>query len=144
MAGACSCTLMKTQCCLQIQYTTGLVALANTYLDSICLYFMTVLSQENAKAFSSKPLVDVDVKCLLYVQQREFAATLPSDRKCTAQWTMFITMLFSLILNVLHTFSLLSLLIISPLLWSNPGAVSVIGSDDATTCHLVVVRHTGR
>ncbi|KAG7277279.1 hypothetical protein CRUP_036948 [Coryphaenoides rupestris] len=58
--------------------------------------------QENAKAFSSKPLVDVDVKCLLYVQQREFAATIPSDR-----------------------------------------AVSVLGSDDATTCHLVVVRHTG-
>ncbi|KAK0155154.1 Protein N-terminal asparagine amidohydrolase [Merluccius polli] len=58
--------------------------------------------QESAKAFCSKPLVDVDIKCLLYVQQREFAATIPSDR-----------------------------------------AVSVIGSDDATTCHLVVVRHTG-
>ncbi|CAL8388593.1 unnamed protein product [Arctogadus glacialis] len=58
--------------------------------------------QENAKAFCSKPLVDVDVKCLLYVQQREYAATVPSDH-----------------------------------------AVSVLGSDDATTCHLVVVRHTG-
>uniref|UniRef100_A0A3B4FA64 N-terminal asparagine amidase n=1 Tax=Pundamilia nyererei TaxID=303518 RepID=A0A3B4FA64_9CICH len=58
--------------------------------------------QEKAKAFRSKPLVDVDPKCLLYVHQREFAATTPAD-KC----------------------------------------VSVIGSDDATTCHLVVLRHTG-
>ncbi|KAM4603832.1 protein N-terminal asparagine amidohydrolase [Polymixia lowei] len=58
--------------------------------------------QENARTFCSKPLVDVDPKCLLYVQQREFAATTPADN-----------------------------------------AVSVIGSDDATTCHLVLVRHTG-
>uniref|UniRef100_A0A3Q2QS40 N-terminal asparagine amidase n=1 Tax=Fundulus heteroclitus TaxID=8078 RepID=A0A3Q2QS40_FUNHE len=58
--------------------------------------------QENAKAFRSKPLVEVDPKCLLYVQQREFAATTPADN-----------------------------------------CVSVIGSDDATTCHLVVLRHTG-
>ncbi|CAK6962903.1 protein N-terminal asparagine amidohydrolase isoform X2 [Scomber scombrus] len=58
--------------------------------------------QENARAFRSKPFVDVDPKCLLYVQQREFAATTPADN------------------------------------W-----VSVIGSDDATTCHLVVLRHTG-
>lgn len=58
--------------------------------------------QENARAFRSKPLVDVDPKCLLYVQQREFAATTPADN-----------------------------------------CVSVIGSDDATTCHLVVLRHTG-
>uniref|UniRef100_A0A3Q3WL84 Uncharacterized protein n=1 Tax=Mola mola TaxID=94237 RepID=A0A3Q3WL84_MOLML len=58
--------------------------------------------QENGKAFRSKPLVDVDPKCLLYVQQREFAATTPADK-----------------------------------------FVSVIGSDDATTCHLVVLRHTG-
>ncbi|XP_038550480.1 protein N-terminal asparagine amidohydrolase isoform X1 [Micropterus salmoides] len=58
--------------------------------------------QENARTFRSKPLVDVDPKCLLYVQQREFAATTPEDN-----------------------------------------SVSVIGSDDATTCHLVVLRHTG-
>ncbi|XP_053187812.1 protein N-terminal asparagine amidohydrolase isoform X2 [Scomber japonicus] len=58
--------------------------------------------QENARAFRSKPFVDVDPKCLLYVQQREFAATTPADN-----------------------------------------CVSVIGSDDATTCHLVVLRHTG-
>ncbi|GAA6220289.1 protein N-terminal asparagine amidohydrolase [Lates japonicus] len=58
--------------------------------------------QENARTFHSKPLVDVDPKCLLYVQQREFAATTPADN-----------------------------------------CVSVIGSDDATTCHLVVLRHTG-
>ncbi|KAM4595697.1 protein N-terminal asparagine amidohydrolase isoform 2-T2 [Fundulus diaphanus] len=58
--------------------------------------------QENAKAFRSKPLVEVDPKHLLYVQQREFAATTPADN-----------------------------------------CVSVIGSDDATTCHLVVLRHTG-
>uniref|UniRef100_A0A8C2WRL9 Protein N-terminal asparagine amidohydrolase n=1 Tax=Cyclopterus lumpus TaxID=8103 RepID=A0A8C2WRL9_CYCLU len=58
--------------------------------------------QENARTFSSKLLVDVDPKCLLYVSQREFAATTPAD-KC----------------------------------------VSVIGSGDATTCHVVVLRHTG-
>ncbi|XP_059191349.1 protein N-terminal asparagine amidohydrolase [Centropristis striata] len=58
--------------------------------------------QENARTFRSKPLVDVDPKCLLYVQQREFAATTPADN-----------------------------------------CVSVIGSEDATTCHLVVLRHTG-
>ncbi|XP_060939530.1 protein N-terminal asparagine amidohydrolase [Limanda limanda] len=58
--------------------------------------------QDGARAFSSRPLVDVDPKCLLYVQQREFAATTPSD-----------------------------------------DSVSVLGSDDATTCHLVVLRHTG-
>lgn len=58
--------------------------------------------QDSARAFRSKPLVEVDPKCLLYVQQREFAATTPADN-----------------------------------------SVSVIGSDDATTCHLVVLRHTG-
>ncbi|XP_007543646.1 protein N-terminal asparagine amidohydrolase [Poecilia latipinna] len=58
--------------------------------------------QENAKAFRSKPRVDVDPKHLLYVQQREFAATTPADN-----------------------------------------CVSILGSDDATTCHLVVLRHTG-
>ncbi|PWA16836.1 hypothetical protein CCH79_00012772, partial [Gambusia affinis] len=57
--------------------------------------------QENAKAFRSKPRVDVDPKHLLYVQQREFAATTPADN-----------------------------------------SVSILGSDDATTCHLVVLRHT--
>lgn len=60
------------------------------------------LLQENAGAFRAKALVNVDPKCLLYVQQREFAATTPADN-----------------------------------------SVSVIGSDDATTCHLVLVRHTG-
>lgn len=58
--------------------------------------------KENARIFRSKPLADIDPKCLLYVQQREFAATTPADN-----------------------------------------CVSVIGSDDATTCHLVVLRHTG-
>lgn len=58
--------------------------------------------QENAKAFRSKPHADVDPKRLLYVQQREFAATTPADN-----------------------------------------CVSIIGSEDATTCHLVVLRHTG-
>ncbi|XP_057700365.1 protein N-terminal asparagine amidohydrolase [Corythoichthys intestinalis] len=58
--------------------------------------------QENAKVFRSQPLTDVDPKCLLYVQQREFAVTTPADN-----------------------------------------SVSVIGSEDATTCHLVVLRHTG-
>ncbi|XP_048869819.1 protein N-terminal asparagine amidohydrolase [Brienomyrus brachyistius] len=58
--------------------------------------------QENAKAFRAKALENVDIKRLLYVQQREFAATTPADK-----------------------------------------SVTVLGSDDATTCHLVVLRHTG-
>ncbi|KAK1164903.1 protein N-terminal asparagine amidohydrolase isoform X1 [Acipenser oxyrinchus oxyrinchus] len=45
----------------------------------------------------------IDTKCLLYLQQREFAATTPSN--CS---------------------------------------VTVIGSDDVTTCHLVVLRHRCR
>lgn len=58
--------------------------------------------QEHARQFKSRPLVDVDPKSFLYVQQREYAATTPADKY-----------------------------------------VSVIGSDDATTCHIVVLRHTG-
>ncbi|XP_076871935.1 protein N-terminal asparagine amidohydrolase [Brachyhypopomus gauderio] len=58
--------------------------------------------KEDAKVFRSRSLVTVDPKCLLYVQQREFAATTPADN-----------------------------------------SVSVIGSGDATTCHLVALRHTG-
>ncbi|KAJ8246032.1 hypothetical protein GJAV_G00262920 [Gymnothorax javanicus] len=58
--------------------------------------------QESARAFRAKPLANVDSKCLLYVQQREFAATSSDD-----------------------------------------DSVTVIGSDDATTCHLVLLRHTG-
>lgn len=70
--------------------------------STVELYDRNPHLQDNARAFCSKPLVDVDPKCLLYVQQREFAATTPADN-----------------------------------------SVSVIGSDDATTCHLVVLRHTG-
>ncbi|KAG5278847.1 hypothetical protein AALO_G00103380 [Alosa alosa] len=58
--------------------------------------------QENARVFRSKTPTTVDPKCLLYVQQREFAATIPLDK-----------------------------------------SVTIIGSADATTCHLVVLRHTG-
>ncbi|XP_053273634.1 protein N-terminal asparagine amidohydrolase isoform X2 [Pleuronectes platessa] len=66
------------------------------------VYQRTDKTEDSARAFRSRPLVDVDPKCLLYVQQREFAATTPADDH-----------------------------------------VSVLGSDDATTCHLVVLRHTG-
>ncbi|KTF84662.1 hypothetical protein cypCar_00039864 [Cyprinus carpio] len=58
--------------------------------------------KESAKQFVSRSPEAVDTKQLLYVQQREFAATTPADN-----------------------------------------SVSVLGSDDATTCHLVVLRHTG-
>ncbi|XP_015270981.1 PREDICTED: protein N-terminal asparagine amidohydrolase, partial [Gekko japonicus] len=52
--------------------------------------------KESAKLLRSQPAQTVGPRGLLYVQQREFAATTPKD-----------------------------------------------GSDDATTCHLVVLRHTG-
>ncbi|XP_048348849.1 protein N-terminal asparagine amidohydrolase isoform X2 [Sphaerodactylus townsendi] len=52
--------------------------------------------EERAKLLRSQPAQTVGPRGLLYVQQREFAATTPKD-----------------------------------------------GSDDATTCHLVVLRHTG-
>uniref|UniRef100_A0A8D0BG62 N-terminal asparagine amidase n=1 Tax=Salvator merianae TaxID=96440 RepID=A0A8D0BG62_SALMN len=58
--------------------------------------------QEQAKRLRSQPAQTVGPKGLLYIQQREFAATTPKD-----------------------------------------GSVSILGSDDATTCHLVVLRHTG-
>ncbi|XP_060116867.1 protein N-terminal asparagine amidohydrolase isoform X1 [Heteronotia binoei] len=58
--------------------------------------------EERATFLRSQPAQTVGPRGLLYVQQREFAATTPKD-----------------------------------------GSVSVLGSDDATTCHLVVLRHTG-
>ncbi|XP_067912336.1 protein N-terminal asparagine amidohydrolase [Heterodontus francisci] len=58
--------------------------------------------KEGAKSLKSKPVHKIDSKGLLYVQQREFAATTPQD-----------------------------------------GSVSILGTEDATTCHLVVLRHTG-
>uniref|UniRef100_A0A671KHC1 Protein N-terminal asparagine amidohydrolase-like n=1 Tax=Sinocyclocheilus anshuiensis TaxID=1608454 RepID=A0A671KHC1_9TELE len=58
--------------------------------------------KESAQQFVSRSPEVVDTKQLLYVQQREFAATTPADN-----------------------------------------SVSILGSDDATTCHLVVLRHTG-
>ncbi|XP_060634218.1 protein N-terminal asparagine amidohydrolase [Anolis sagrei] len=58
--------------------------------------------EEQARRLRSQPARLVGPKGLLYVQQREFAATTPRD-----------------------------------------GSVSILGSDDATTCHLVVIRHTG-
>ncbi|XP_066545434.1 protein N-terminal asparagine amidohydrolase [Amia ocellicauda] len=58
--------------------------------------------QDSARAFRVKTAGSVDPAGLLYVQQREFAATTPADQ-----------------------------------------SVTVLASDDATTCHLVVLRHTG-
>ncbi|XP_054848191.1 protein N-terminal asparagine amidohydrolase [Eublepharis macularius] len=58
--------------------------------------------EERAKLLRSQPARTVGPRGLLYVQQREFAATTPKD-----------------------------------------GSISILGSDDATTCHLVVLRHTG-
>ncbi|XP_066496845.1 protein N-terminal asparagine amidohydrolase isoform X2 [Tiliqua scincoides] len=58
--------------------------------------------EERAKLLRSQSAQTVGPKGLLYVRQREFAATTPKD-----------------------------------------GSVSILGSDDATTCHLVVLRHTG-
>lgn len=51
-----------------------------SYLEIIKVRINFVF-QENGRAFRSRPLVEVDPKCLLYVQQREFAATTPEDRK---------------------------------------------------------------
>ncbi|KAG8145578.1 hypothetical protein E2320_012093 [Naja naja] len=58
--------------------------------------------EEQAKQFRGQPAQAVGPKGLLYVQQREFAATTSKD-----------------------------------------DSVSILGSDDATTCHFVVLRHTG-
>ncbi|KAK1162814.1 protein N-terminal asparagine amidohydrolase isoform X2 [Acipenser oxyrinchus oxyrinchus] len=76
------------------------VQLFNT---TVKLFRIYPLLKDGAKVFRDRlPETAVDTKCLLYVKQREFAATTPSD--CS---------------------------------------VTVIGSDDATTCHIVVLRHTG-
>ncbi|GCC33177.1 hypothetical protein chiPu_0011645 [Chiloscyllium punctatum] len=58
--------------------------------------------KETAKSLQSKPVRKIDHKGLLYVHQREFAATTPQD-----------------------------------------GSVSILGTEDATTCHMVVLRHSG-
>ncbi|XP_059835349.1 protein N-terminal asparagine amidohydrolase [Hypanus sabinus] len=58
--------------------------------------------KESAETLKSKPAVKVDSKGLLYIQQREFAATTPQD-----------------------------------------GSVSILGTEDSTTCHMVALRHTG-
>ncbi|XP_030841955.1 protein N-terminal asparagine amidohydrolase-like [Strongylocentrotus purpuratus] len=58
--------------------------------------------QVEAAAFCSKPLRHCEALDLLYVNQREYAVTIPSD-----------------------------------------SVVKVLGSDDATTCHIIVLRHTG-
>uniref|UniRef100_I3KRM4 N-terminal asparagine amidase n=1 Tax=Oreochromis niloticus TaxID=8128 RepID=I3KRM4_ORENI len=86
----------------KLQIVAGSFVLFSLFYHFEPFNYFAFMSQETAKAFRSKPLVDVDPKCLLYIHQREFAATTPADK------------------------------------W-----ISVIGSDDATTCHLVVLRHTG-
>ncbi|XP_055507834.1 protein N-terminal asparagine amidohydrolase [Leucoraja erinacea] len=58
--------------------------------------------KEGAETLKSKPAIKVDPPGLLYIQQREFAATVPQD-----------------------------------------GSVSTLGTEDATTCQVVVLRHTG-
>lgn len=55
--------------------------------------------QEGGRAFSSKPRVDVDPKCLLYVQQREFAATTPADSEWNKVLVINHTVISDLTLN---------------------------------------------
>ncbi|KAG8558275.1 hypothetical protein GDO81_016933 [Engystomops pustulosus] len=58
--------------------------------------------EERARILKSKPPQIVGANGFLYVQQRELAATTPTD-----------------------------------------SSVSILGSEDATTCHIIVLRHTG-
>ncbi|XP_072416242.1 protein N-terminal asparagine amidohydrolase isoform X1 [Chiloscyllium punctatum] len=69
--------------------------------------------KETAKSLQSKPVRKIDHKGLLYVHQREFAATTPQDG-----------------------YSMGDLLQIQ-------SSVSILGTEDATTCHMVVLRHSG-
>lgn len=45
--------------------------------------------KEKAKVFRSKPILTVDSKCLLYVQQREYAATTPTDSEFLLVFLLF-------------------------------------------------------
>ncbi|XP_051877116.1 protein N-terminal asparagine amidohydrolase [Pristis pectinata] len=58
--------------------------------------------KEGAETLKLKPALKVGPKGLLYIQQREFAATTPQD-----------------------------------------DSISILGTEDATTCHMVALRHTG-
>ncbi|XP_054762807.2 protein N-terminal asparagine amidohydrolase-like [Lytechinus pictus] len=58
--------------------------------------------KDEAAAFCTKPVHHCEAIDLLYVNQREYAVTIPSD-------------------NI----------------------VKILGSDDATTCHIIVLRHSG-
>ncbi|XP_043568063.1 protein N-terminal asparagine amidohydrolase isoform X3 [Chiloscyllium plagiosum] len=68
--------------------------------------------KETAKSLQSKPVRKIDRKGLLYIHQREFAATTPQDG-----------------------YSMGDLLQIQ-------SSVSILGTEDATTCHMVVLRHS--
>lgn len=101
--------------------------------------------QENGRAFRSRPLVEVDPKCLLYVQQREFAATTPEDRKSNYYNPRVLLSIEMWFINKIQSKTVYSMYWNTGLFLFSYFAesVSVIGSDDATTCHLVVLRHTG-
>ncbi|CAN2391532.1 N-terminal asparagine, partial [Pristimantis euphronides] len=58
--------------------------------------------EERARHLTSQPIQIVGANGFLYMQQRELAATTPSD-----------------------------------------SLISILGSEDATTCHIIVLRHTG-
>ncbi|XP_069761917.1 protein N-terminal asparagine amidohydrolase isoform X2 [Narcine bancroftii] len=86
------CSILQFRICI----------LLNKHSSSGGKVFRVLCDSEGAEALKSKPAVKVDPRDLLYIQQREFAVTLPQD-----------------------------------------GSVSILGTEDATTCHLVVLRHTG-
>ena len=86
--------------------------------------------------FRSEKPATIDPKCLLYVQQREFAATTPLDSElCNHVPRMFA-------LNPVHQRQAGAMN--SVCVCVSTESVTFIGSADATTCHLVLLRHTGK
>lgn len=94
--------------------------------------------QARAKTFRSQPARQVSSPGLLYVLQREFATVTVSDGRD-----------FSFNMNIIIPISGLHLFVILSLnskciFWIIAlDHVSVMGSEDATTCHIVCIRNKG-
>lgn len=90
----------------------------------------------------SERLVNQEVKTvgperLVYVNQREFAATLPEDGS--------LVFLFARGSDRLLSWSTRESFIKSNLVFDNAFSevINLLGTEDATTCHIVILRHAG-
>lgn len=101
--------------------------------DTRALYHTHPVYRDTAAQLLAIPTKVIGPVGLLYVQQREFAATVPHD----SEYTSFKH-------NSSHDYKhsyIISLMSHALCVTEN---VSILGSDDVTTCIIVVVRHSGK